>query len=450
MRISTSLLTKISLDAMLDQQVKLSKTQLQVTTGRQIISPSDDPYGSARSLDLDESVKLNEQYQDNAGYAQNRLTLEEGTLTGVGNAVQRIRELMIVANNDSQNSETRRFIREEIVQLLDQVLSLSNAVDSNGEYIFAGYQGKTKPFAVDGAGNYSYFGDKGARLLKMSSSTSVAMGDSGESTFLTIKNGNGTFNTQDLAGNKGTAIIDPGTVFGTYVADNYQVKFIPPQSGNLKDPVEYYVLDGQNQIIVPAANAGQTEAVYRAGVEARANVGIPYQEGAIIQGLDTLGVKITISGAPVVETTPSMDPVPVPPPAAIVLGQTDGFSVTPSKYQSLFATVKNFVDTLVTPQGTEEDLTRFHNAMNRNIIDLDQSMGRILEVRSRIGARLNTVEKQLDINESFSLQMKTTLSSIQDLDYSEAITRLNLQLTGLQAAQNAYTKIQGLSLFNYI
>jgi len=140
----------------------------------------------------------------------------------------------------------------------------------------------------------------------------------------------------------------------------------------------------------------------------------------------------------------------LPPPAAYTLDQNDGFVIDPSNNQSLFETVKNFSDTLVSTQNTAEDLAHFHNAMNRTLVDIDQAVGRVLEIRARIGARLNTVEKQLNINESFSLQMNSTLSSIQDLDYSEAITRLNLQLTGLQAAQNAYTKIQGLSLFNYL
>ena len=454
MRISTSLLTKISLDAMLNQQAKLSETQLQVTTGKQIISPSDNPYGSARSLDLQESISLNEQYQVNAGYAQNRLTLEESTLVGVGNAIQRIRELMVYANNDSQTVESRRFIKEEVDQLLEQVLSLSNATDSNGEYIFAGYQGKTKPFAVDGSGNFSYFGDKGARLLKMSGSTSVAMGDSGEGTFLSIKNGNGTFQTADIATNTGTAIIDPGSVFGTYVADNYQIKFVPPQSGDLRDPLEYYVLDGQGDVIVPAAYVGVPEATYLTDVQNRvlASAGIPYQEGAVIQGLDALGVKVSISGTPQISTNPPLvEGVPFPPPTAYVaVNPGDGFDITPSNFQSLFATVKNFSDTLVSDQSSDAAITKFHNAINRALVDMDQSFGRILEVRSRIGARLNTVEKQMEINESFSLQMNETLSSIQDLDYAEAITRMNLQLTGLQAAQSAYTKIQDLSLFNYI
>ncbi|MDH3325593.1 MAG: flagellar hook-associated protein FlgL [Gammaproteobacteria bacterium] len=449
MRVSTNALTQISLNAMLKQQLDLSKTQLQVTNGKRLTAPSDDPYGSARSLDLMESVNQIDQYQVNSSYAKNRLSLEEGTLDGVGAAAQRLRELMVLANNDSQNVETRRFIKEEVDQLLDQLVSLGNTVDSNGEYIFSGFQGKTKPFSANSLGGFDYFGDDGQRFIKMSESTSISMGDSGSDVFLKIKNGNGTFKTSENATNLGTGIIDPGTELGPYVPGNYQVKFLPPSSGNLYDPQEYYVLDSAGVIIEPVSDVGSTEAAFVTAIEGRLTRGVTYEEGATVQGLDKLGIKISLTGAPSVKTTPPMD-VPLPPPAVYTLDQNDGFTIDPSNNQSMFETVKNFSNALVSAQSSPEDLAHFHNSMNRALTDLDESVGRVLEIRARIGARLNTVDKQLNINEAFSLQMNTTLSSIQDLDYSEAITRLNLQLTGLQAAQSAYTKIQGLSLFNYL
>ncbi len=451
MRVSTSALTQISLDAMLKQQADLSQTQLQVTTGNQLIAPSDDPYGSARSLDLMEAVGKNDQYQVNSSYAKNRLSLEEGTLEGVGAAAQRLRELMVMANNDSQNIETRRFIKEEVDQLLDQLLALSNTVDSSGEYIFAGYQGKTKPFGADGLGGYTYDGDDGQRFVKMSDSTSIAMGDSGVDAFLAIKNGNGTFQTRDFPTNAGTGIIDPGSQVGAYVPGTYTVKFLPPSSGNYYDGLEYYVLDNNNDILVPAADAGSTEAAFITSFNAGTSVGIPYEEGAEIQGLDQNGMKLSITGRPFVDTVPPLEET-APNPTTFVVNSatTDGFTIEPSRNQSLFETVSNFSSTLVSAQNSPSELAAFHNAMNRAMVDIDEAVGRVLEVRSRIGGRLNTVEKQLSVNEAFSLEMNATLSSIQDLDYSEAITRLNLQLVGLQAAQSAYTKIQGLSLFNYL
>ena len=432
MRVSTTLLATSSLAAMLDQQSKLSNTQKQVSTGKRLLAPADDPYGSARTLDLNKTIDTNTQYQSNAGQATSRLSLEDGTLDSAGTALQRIRELMVTANNDSQTPESRRFISDEAKQLMDQLVSLSNVRDSNGEYLFSGYQGKTKPFGYDATGNVQYYGDNGQRFLQVGTSSKVAVGDSGVDSFVAVKNGNGDFQSLDDANNKGTGVIDPGTVSGNYIADNYTIKFLPPSSGNSQDPVEYYVLDGNNNIIVPSAQAGSSEAAFIAG----GNAGIPYEEGAVIQGLDTKGVKTSITGSPSASAGPPL--------------QQDVFHVNPSSNESIFTTVKNFIDTLTGPQSTDAERAAFHNKMNRALSNLDQGVGRILDVRARIGARLNTVDKQNSINESYTLQMKTTLSGIQDLDYASAITTMNLQLTGLQAAQSAYAKIQGLSLFKYM
>ena len=72
------------------------------------------------------------------------------------------------------------------------------------------------------------------------------------------------------------------------------------------------------------------------------------------------------------------------------------------------------------------------------------------EVQSDVGVRLNRIESQQSINEEFNLQLQTTLSDVQDVDFAEAISKLNLQLVALQAAQQTYVTTQGLTLFNYI
>ena len=63
---------------------------------------------------------------------------------------------------------------------------------------------------------------------------------------------------------------------------------------------------------------------------------------------------------------------------------------------------------------------------------------------------MNTLDGQDYINEDIKIQLKSTMSSLEDLDYAEAVGRHDLQLVGLQAAQQTYTRAQGLSLFNYI
>jgi len=81
---------------------------------------------------------------------------------------------------------------------------------------------------------------------------------------------------------------------------------------------------------------------------------------------------------------------------------------------------------------------------------MDETLARFSDVRTQIGSRLNAVDQQIDINDTVSLQFQENLSALQDVDYAQAITNYNQQLTGLQAAQQAYARVQGLSLFDYL
>jgi flagellar hook-associated protein 3 FlgL len=88
--------------------------------------------------------------------------------------------------------------------------------------------------------------------------------------------------------------------------------------------------------------------------------------------------------------------------------------------------------------------------MSRIIANLDVAIGHISEAQAAIGARMNATEGQESVNEDYLLQLNSTLSDTQDLDYAEAVSRLEQEQLGLQASQQAFTKIQGLSLFNYL
>ncbi len=84
------------------------------------------------------------------------------------------------------------------------------------------------------------------------------------------------------------------------------------------------------------------------------------------------------------------------------------------------------------------------------VTDIDTAMDSIFTTRAKIGARINAVDSQALVNEQFQVQTKAVLSSIEDLDYAEAIGRLNLEMAGLEAAQKIFQRVQNLSLFNSI
>ncbi|MCK5666140.1 MAG: flagellar hook-associated protein 3, partial [Thiotrichaceae bacterium] len=92
----------------------------------------------------------------------------------------------------------------------------------------------------------------------------------------------------------------------------------------------------------------------------------------------------------------------------------------------------------------------FHDTVLRSITNLDKAIGQIVDAEATIGSRLNATEAQENVNADYLIQVESTLSATQDLDYAEAISRLELEQAGLQASQQSFTKIQSLSLFDFL
>jgi flagellar hook-associated protein 3 FlgL len=89
-------------------------------------------------------------------------------------------------------------------------------------------------------------------------------------------------------------------------------------------------------------------------------------------------------------------------------------------------------------------------AINISMQALDTNLETVRSVRTQLGVRMNRVDDQQALNANFNVRLQETLSGLEDLDYTKAITEMNLQMVALEAAQMAYTKTQSLSLFNYM
>jgi len=300
MRLSTSQIFHQAVTAMQTKQAELAKTQLQLATGEKLLTPSDDPAAATRILDLNQVIDTTTQFQRNADYATTRLSLEETVLSDVGNLLQRARELSVRANNDTLSAGDRGAIAVEIRTNIDALIQLANSQDSDGEYLFAGFQTDTEPFSGDGLGNFSYAGDQGQRSLQIGAKRQIAVGDSGDGVFMKIDDGAG-------------------------------------------------------------------------------------------------GVT------------------------------------------SMFETLYAFAADL-----------EANNPSTSTLTSLDSAIDAVLNTRASIGARMNTIDNQKNANDSFSLLLQENRSNLEDLDYAEAVSRFQQQLLALQASQQTFVKIEGLSLFNYL
>ena len=401
MRISTSQIYDQSVNAILTEQSQLNQTELQLSSGKSILTPADNPSGSAQILNLNQAIATTTQFQTNASAANARLSLEDSTLTSVTNLLQSLRSLAVQANNATQTNSSRAAIAQQVSQGLQQLVALANTQDANGEYIFAGYQGKSQPFITDPSGSIVYNGGQNSRYLQIGPTTQVAFGDTGSAVFQAVRNGNGTFVTAASPSNTGSGVIDTGSTTGQFVPDTYTIAFSQATSTS---PVTYTV----------------TGAV----------------SGVVASGTYTSGNNISFNGAQVsISGTPA---------------NGDSFTVAPSQNQSMFATLQNFVSALSANVASPANQAQVNTSLTRTISELDQGLNNINQTLAQVGSRLNTVTSQQNTNQSYSNGLQQTLSGVQDLNYASAISQLSQEQLALQAAQESFAKVQGMSLFNYL
>ena len=305
MRISTSSAQQTAVNSILDQQSKLQKTQMQLSTGKKLLTPSDDPAAAARSLDLNQGIKQTEQYQSNINAARQRLSLEEGVLQNATEVLHKIKELGVQGLNDTNSPSDRIIIATQMESLNEHLVGLANTKNANGEYLFSGFKSATQAFSKNTlSGGYAYAGDANQRILQIGENRQIADGDPGIN------------------------------VFGA---------------------------PANSPLPAAGANANIFEAIGRFAADLRSN----------------------------------------------------------------------------TPNPASLD-------------DVASALDKMLTVEASIGARLNALDNQEGINGDAILNMKTVLSATEDLDYAEAISKFNLQTVSLQAAQQAFTQVKKLSLFNYL
>lgn len=401
MRISTLGFSMGSLSAMMTQQSALVKLQNQVALGYKVNQPADDPIAYVHVQELLRAQSESEQYAKNSTLAKNRLSLEEQGFVDTSTVMSRVRELMLTAGNVATLSDTdRQSIATELSARLDELQAIANRQDGNGEYLFSGYSTKTEPFSGGDGTPISYVADQGDRQLQISTTQRIADSHNGFDVFVNIPQGNGTFVTNVNMSNTGSGAIDIGSVVDrpSWVPDDYTISFT--------SPTDYQITDGATP-----ANVVQM-GTYTSGSAITFN-----------------GVSVTITGAP---------------------ATGDTFEVNRSRSESIFDTIKGVVDLLNTPAGSATANAKLTSGLRSSLQQMDQATDHFLGVRAQVGVRLATLDSVDASREATDIDLKSTLSDLRDLDYADAMTKMNQQLVGLQAAQLSYSKISGLSLFNYL
>ncbi|WP_457867783.1 flagellar hook-associated protein FlgL [Pseudomonas aeruginosa] len=432
MRISTIQAFNNSVNGISRNYADLNRTFEQISTGKRILTPADDPVGSVRLLRLDQEQGLNEQYKTGMTEAKNSLSQEETILRSVGNVLQRIREIAGQAGDGALDSNDKKSLASELRQREDELLNLLNSRDASGKYLFSGSQGSVQPFVRNEDGTYSYMGDESQREVQIASSTRIPVSDSGKVLFEDIVNA-ARLDTEAAAGNTGDGRISVGLVEDELAFDSQFPASNPPAATDgfnihFVSDKEYVVYDPKS---LPP---GYDWTTY----DPNSPPAWQLSKGAIDDDPKTIdkvlyaGVSVTIDGTP-------------------KAGDEFNVNYKPgSEKRSLLNVVSDLRKALESSTDNQAGNDAIRDATAVALTNLSAVAAAVDGGQGKIGARLNTVESTETFIDDVKLVNASVMSQIQDLDYAEALSRLSLQSTIMDAAQQSYVKIQGLSLFNYL
>ena len=306
MKISTHLLFDRGSSQMSSVQTQLTQSQAQLAQGKQILNASDAPNQAATIQRLKSILNKQDSYKSSLETVKARLQGEDTALKSVSDLLVRAKEVAVQGANDTLSAVDRKALGTEMQALRDQLLSLANTKDNNGNFLFSGSRVKQAAFVETANGSPVYMGDQTRMNVRVGDQRSIPVNRTGTDAFVPV----------------------PRT--------------------------------------------------------------------------DTDGKVIGI-----------------------------GF----------FQSIDNLIAGLNNSNG---------NDIRRGVGELDVLQQGVSLAHAQIGTNLNVVEQQTSVLEDTSLNLKTTLSSIEDLDYASAITKMNQQMMSLEAAQASFAKVSQLNLFNFI
>ena len=421
MRISTSQFYAASLTGILNQQNTLDTLSQQLSTGSSLANPSDQPVAAAQNVTLTEQINRLATYGQNGQNAQNALQLESSTVQSVGTLVDQVRQLAVQMNNGTVNSQDLQNAAAAMQGYVQQLVQYANTQDGQGNYIFAGSKSGTQPFVLQADGSVQYQGDGGQNQLALGPSLQTAIGDPGSALFMNARAGNGTFSVAASSGNAGGATAGPGTVNNTAQA----------QQTLLVDGTQYRI-----------SFSGSTASGGTLTYSVTSGTGGIFSSGVVSSGTYTegMGIGLPTSGSPVVTV-----PIQGTPSGG------DTFTVAAAAPQSLFATFQALQQAF----SSSAAQTSGSNALRAQVIgnalsSLDQNQTNLLGAQATVGSRLQQVQAVQTQNSSLTLQLQTQQTQLSSINYPQVITQYQTSLTALQAAQKAFTQVQGLSLFQYL
>ncbi|WP_337880651.1 flagellar hook-associated protein FlgL [Rheinheimera sp.] len=408
MRITFNMQYNQGINSITSTQERLLKASAQLEKQTRILTPSDDPSGSARAISLEQNIQQTTQFQVNNQAVKNSLTLQETVLSNIKSAVQQARTLTLSLGNGSFDPDDREAVSSQLTAIRDQIFDLMNSRDELGGYLFSGYKDQTQPYEYNSAtGKYEFRGDEGVKELQVGLSVTIPSNASGKEVFDGVDK-RFTTTTPAVTAPVTAAQVDVSnqSLYDSFFRANYSG--LPAADNSVR------------VALVPGAP--DTYEVYVGGNATPAATG-NYTAG---QPVNFAGLEIELTGA--------------------VVGGEVTFDMAPPEKTNILDSLTELINQV----NSGIDGKVLAAQVSDSIVELDNVSLKIGAAQSLVGGNINILDSIFGGNEDLQIATKSHKASIVEVDYVTAITAITKEETALQAVQATFTKITGLSLFDYI
>lgn len=443
MRITSTMLSSNYLKNVNKNMNYLQTLQSQLSTGKEISKPSDDPYKASRIVKMYADIAGNEQYNDNITDVTNFLDVTDTSITQISNLYSRVRELLVSAGNAAYGSEQMQSIQDEMKVKVGQLAQLLNT-SFDGKYVFGGTKVDSKPVTVvDGKIQYAdvdgnaipkvYKNEDGSyTTTKSSKNEKVGLED-------VMESGNTVreelMEEQDELNNKADLSEE----------DNKRLEEIKSMLDGSKDIYrdsdgKYTISKGSETTEVSISDINKNDIDDELKMldpnnpddEDRIKELNNIRNAIVTYDQINADMKIEISQGVIVDYNKT---------ASEILEFTD--PEDPSRTINVSDLFNDIINNLNSEDG-KEALT------GENLSDLDKAITNLLTKSSEIGAMQNRMESAKTQNESENENLTAILSNVEDIDFTEKMIDFSTLMTVYKASLQISANILPKTIMDYL
>src|SRR5450830_405592 len=372
------------------RQSRLTQLQGNLTAGKRVLKPSDDPTAAAqaeRAITRSAQVTIQQRalslQKDNMSHA-------ETVLGQASDAIQSFRELLVQAGNGANTASDLGTITSQLTTLRNQLLTYANTTDANGQALFGGLGSTNAPFIEPNATAGVVF---------------AGLGGQTNGTDLTIPNtidGQAAFANGAQSANTGTATASAGTILvptspNVLAGNSYQINF----------------------------TSGTTYTVTNLSTTPPTTSGSLTMSGSTVTfgGAGNADQQMTLTGTP---------------------AAGDSFTVKPK------ASIFDVMDSAIAGLKNASSGTSAQASVSGSLASLDNAYVAVQAARGLAGDYLNQADVIDSNQQTKAVQLEGDRSRAEDLDMLQGISDFQNQTTGYQAALKSYAQIQSMSLFDFL